>query len=207
MKRKNTSPKLVVMLSAFFMMACLLPGMIPLKSAPEGPMPIMETDADQVMKVLSGENWQYLQALAQETYTDEDYAKPGTLTYTVNITDETPVYFNYGWCAVDEQTLKQNFEHIDVKLYLNEEELGKDVVQNLNYTSQDNLLCLDYGVLTSNWPEGKYKLKAVATFDEKINDGMADYEPGDYIFEYNVTVTKQREGAFMPSRISLQIGI
>jgi hypothetical protein len=33
-------------------------------------------------------------------------------------------------------------------------------------------------------------LTAVATFDETINDGLADFEAGDYIYEYNVTVDK-----------------
>ena len=93
-----------------------------------------------------------------------------------------------GWCAVDEETLRQNFEHIDVKLFINDNELGTDVVHNLTFTSQDNLLCLDFGVLILEWPAGEYKLEAVSTFNEKINDGLADYEAGDYIFVYNVTV-------------------
>ena len=102
----------------------------------------------------------------------------------------------YGWCAVDQQTLDQNFEHITVRLYFNDDELGEDVVQNLSYISPDNLACLDFGVLMSEWPDGTYTLKAVATFDEKLNDGLADYEPGDYVSEYNVTVKKQnKEGA------------
>jgi hypothetical protein len=25
-------------------------------------------------------------------------------------------------------------------------------------------------------------------FDEKINDGWSDYEAGDYVYEYNITV-------------------
>jgi len=33
-------------------------------------------------------------------------------------------------------------------------------------------------------------LKAVATFEEKINDGAADFEAGDDVYEYNVTVSK-----------------
>jgi hypothetical protein len=159
----------------------------------------MEKDADEVIKVLSTGDWHYLEALAKERYTEEDFAKPGTLTYTVNITDENPVYFVYGWCAVDEETLRQNFEHIDVKFYINGTELDEDVIQNLTYPSEDKLVCMDHGVLTSEWPEGEYDLKTVVTFDEKINDGLGDYEPGDYIFEYTVTVTKPKEGAFAPS--------
>ena len=202
MKTKNI---LLLVGSTLLMMACMLPGMIPVKSTPTGPMPTMEKDGNAVIKVLSGKDWHYLQALAKEQYSEADSAKPGTLTYTVNVTDNLPVYFTYGWCAVDDQTLQANFQHIKVALYFNGEELGKDVVQNLSYKTQDNLSCLDYGVLMSDWPDGEYKLKAVATFDQKINDGMADYAPGDYIFEYNVTVKKQKEGtpgAFSPNRQS-----
>jgi hypothetical protein len=42
----------------------------------------------------------------------------------------------------------------------------------------------------SEWPAGEYRLKAVATFDEKINDGFSDYDPGDYIYNYDVSVNK-----------------
>ena len=45
----------------------------------------------------------------------------------------------------------------------------------------------------SDWPNGEYKLKAVATFNDKINDGMADYAAGDYVFEHNVTVAKSEK--------------
>ncbi len=195
MKTGNHFPKAASIISTMLIISCMLPGMIPLKSQPKGPMPKMETDASAVIKVLSGKDWHYLQALAKEQYTEADSAKPGTLTYTVNITDDLPVYFVYGWCTVDEATLKQNFEHIKIKLYINDNELGKDVVQNLSYTTQANLTCLDYGVLTSDWTDGEYKLKAVATFDQKLNDGMNDYDAGDYIFEYNVTVKKQKGGS------------
>jgi hypothetical protein len=192
----------LLVLSTLLIMACMLPGMIPLKSTPTGPMPTMEKDGNAVIQVLSGKDWHYLQALAKEQYTDADSSKPATLTYTVDVTDNLPVYFVYGWCAVDEKTLQANFQHITVKLYFNGEELGKDVVQNLTYTTQDNMSCLDFGVLMSDWPDGEYKLKAVATFDEKINDGISDYAAGDYIYEYNVTVNKQKEGAKASSFLS-----
>lgn len=202
---------LALAVSVLLLMSCMLPGMIQLKSQSQGQRPVMETDGNAVIQTLKGQDWHYLQALAKEQYTDEDLNKPGTISFTVTITDDLPTYFVYGWCAVDQQTLQQNLEHITVKLYFNEEELGKDVVQNLSYTSQNNLACVDFGVLMSQWPEGNYTLKTVATFDEKLNDGMGDYEPGDYIAEYNVTVKKQnnngKEGAESPAQISPQNGI
>ncbi len=172
------------------MMSCLLPGMIPLTGgATTGPMPVMEKSADKVLATLQANNYVRLESLAQEQYAERDYAKPGTLTFTIKITDNSkPFYFSYGWCAADEKTLQQNLQHIKVGLYFNDQELGTDVVHSFSLTSPNNQVCADLGVLLSNWPAGQYKLKAVATFDQKINDGTADYDAGDYIQDYTVSV-------------------
>lgn len=178
--------KLMLLVSVFTtLLACQLPGMIPLSKASQ---PDMETDAEALIEVLNGEDWVPLQALAPEQYTEADYSKPGTLTFTAEVTDEQPVYFSYGWCAVDEETLQQNFEHIIVALSIDGDELGDNVVHPLSFTQSTGLVCLDFGVLFYNWEPGEYELKAVATFDETINDGMADYDEGEYVFVYTVTV-------------------
>lgn len=150
--------------------------------------PKMESNADAMLQVLNGTNWVFLQTLAPERYTAADFAKPGTLTFTPVVTNDTPVYFSYGWCASDVQTLTQNLQHITVKLYLDGRELGSDVVHNISYGMTNGQVCSDFGVLMSDWPVGAYHLQAIATFDTTINDGMADYQPGDYIFEYNAKV-------------------
>ena len=67
---------------------------------------------------------------------------------------------------------------------------GDDVVHPVSFTRPDGLVCVDFGVMMSEWPNGTYKLEAVSTFNETINDGIADYAAGDYIFVYNVTVEK-----------------
>ena len=186
-------------------MSCLLPGMIPLNPDPTEPaepeasaeplapatsMPTMEKDADALLETLRGGEWVYLQALAEEKYTEADFAKPATLTFTVNLTEEKPTYFNYGWCTTTEEILRQNFEHIRLKFFINGEQLGTDVVHPVSFTRPDGFICLDFGVLMSDWAPGEYKLETVATFEEKINDGAADFEAGEYIHEYNVTVNQ-----------------
>jgi hypothetical protein len=188
--KKKFSTFVITLLSGLFLVSCLLPGMIPLTPVPTVPAPVMEKDADKVIEVLNGNTSLPLEALAQEQYTEEDLSKPGTFTYTVNITDDKPTYFGYGWCTTTEEILRQNFEHINVKLYFNDDELGEDVVHPVTFTRSDGLVCLQYVVLMSDWPNGEYHLEAIATFDEKINDGLADYEAGDYIFVYKVTVEK-----------------
>jgi hypothetical protein len=190
-----------------FLTSCLLPGMIPLNpestataepagtaepeasAAPAGSMPAMETDSNVVLESLQAREGIYLAALAEEQYSDAETNQPGTLAYTVNITDDRPTYFNYGWCTTTEEILQQNFEHIKIGLYFNGEALGSDVVHPITYQLND-MVCLDFVALLSNWPNGEYQLRAVATFDEKINDGLADFDAGDYIYEYNVTVNK-----------------
>jgi hypothetical protein len=193
MKTRGYIPKFVMIISALLLMSCLLPGMIPLNGEPASPMPTMEKDGNKVIEALTNNNYVRLETLAKEQYTEQDFAKPGTLTFTVNITDNKPTYFSYGWCAVDDATLQNNIQHIDVSLYFNEKKLGSEVVHTLSFTSANNLHCADFGVLMSDWPNGEYKLKAVATFNDKINDGMADYAAGDYVFEYNVTVTQSEK--------------
>ena len=198
---------LVIVVSGFLLTSCLLPGMIPLNpeptataesagtaepetsAVPSGSMPTMETDSNVVLESLKAREGVYLAALAEERYSDAETNQPGTLTYTVNITDDQPTYFNYGWCTTTEEILQQNFEHIKIGLYFNDEALQSDVVHPITYQLND-MVCLDFVALLSNWPNGEYRLRAVATFDEQINDGLADFEAGDYIYEYNVTVSK-----------------
>ena len=194
----------LLIIGGLFLTSCLLPGMIPLNpestesaateepsefAAPEGSMPSIETDPNVVLESLQAREGVYLASLAKEQYTDDDTAQPGTLTYTVEITDDTPTYFNYGWCTTTDEILEQNFEHIRIGLYFNGDALPGDVVHPITYQLSD-MVCLDFVALLSDWPNGEYELRAVATFDEQINDGIADFEAGDYIYEYNVTVNR-----------------
>jgi hypothetical protein len=211
MKTGGPVPKFIVLIvSGILLMSCLLPGMIPLNSestataepaatsepaattASTGTMPTMEMDADVLLQKLQAGEFVYLAQLAEETYTEEDFAKPGRLSFTVTVgpAEDKPTYFNYGWCTTTQEILEQNFQHIRVGLFFNGEQLGTDVVHPITYTRPDGFVCLDFGVLMSGWAAGEYQLTAIATFNEKINDGAADFEAGDYVYEYNVTVTK-----------------
>lgn len=80
--------------------------------------------------------------------------------------------------------------YITVEISLNGDVLGSEVVHNLAFGRSDGMVCIDFGVLLSNWEPGEYEMKAITTFDEKINDGLDDYDAGDYIFIYNITVNK-----------------
>jgi hypothetical protein len=186
--REGRSRFVALAISALLIVSCMLPGRILSYLRNPSSMPYMEKDFETFLQIINSGDWHALEELAIERYTERDYAKPGTLAFTVTIPDEKPVYFSYGWCTTTEEILQQNFEHITVRLYFNEEELGDDVVHATSFGTLDGLVCGAFGVLMSEWSPGEYQLRAVVRFDEKINDGIADYEAGDYIFEYNVTV-------------------
>ena len=191
MKSRYFNRLLISLLVGLFVLACSLPGFIPLPSTSNSkstPLPEMEKDADNVLEVLKAQNFYRLETLAQEQYSEDDFAKPGTLTFTAQVKNDKPVYFSYGWCATSEEILQQNYQHIAIELYFNGDRLDNDVVHSFVFTTAAGMYCGDFGVLLSDWPPGEYQMEAVATFDEKINDGLADYEAGDYIFEYTVTV-------------------
>jgi hypothetical protein len=181
--RKNRFSLIILAVSMPFMLSCLY-----LQRMIQVPEPKMEENVDTVLEVLSGQDWVSLQSLTAETYTEEEYAQPGTLTFNATVTNEKPVYFNYGWCTKDEATLQQNFQHITVQIYFNDGKLGEDVVHPLSYTLTNGQYCLDFGVLLSDWPAGEYHMRADVNFDERINDGFADYDSGDYIYEYKIMV-------------------
>jgi hypothetical protein len=173
------------LLISLTMLSCKALSSVPL---PFAPLPDMETDAQSVIKVLSSKDWYMLAAFAQEQYTQEELSKPGTFKYTVKIKNDKPTYFSYGWCATTEEILKQNYQHIKVELFFDGKRLGDDVVHTYTYNSPDGMFCGDYGVLFLKIPAGTYRVEAVATFDEQINDGTSDYDAGEYFYEYHVTV-------------------
>lgn len=187
MKFKYINGLLISLLIGLFVLACSLPGFIPLPST-SASLPDMEKDADKVLEVLKSRNFYRPESLAQEQYSEKDFAKPGTLTFTAKVNNDQPVYFSYGWCATSKEILQQNYQHITVELYFNGDKLGSDVVHSFAYTTAEGMFCGDFGVLLSDWPPGEYRMEAIAAFDDTINDGLADYEAGDYIFDYTVTV-------------------
>lgn len=176
------------LLLSLTMLSCKALASVPL---PFTSLPDMEKNADAVIKILSGNDWYMLSAFAQEQYTPEEISKPGTLKYTVKIKNDKPIYFNYGWCAKTEEILTQNYQHIKVEMFFNGKQLGSDVVHTFTYNSSNGMFCGDYGVLFPKLPAGTYRVEAVATFDEKVNDGISDYDAGEYYYEYNVTVDDQ----------------
>jgi C-terminal processing protease CtpA/Prc len=150
--------------------------------AAAGSPPNMAGKDESVSALTSGVP--YLEEKATEKYQSADFAKPGKLPFTVNLTSSDKVLWAYLWCAASPTILDQNFKNIELKFMLD----GKDVTTQMQTTdtTQGGQPCREYFSALTDWPTGSHHLTTTATFTENINDGAADYAPGDYVLDYTV---------------------
>ncbi|HXF85797.1 MAG TPA: S41 family peptidase [Anaerolineales bacterium] len=141
---------------------------------------------EEALKALQA-GTRFLEDAAREQYDAEDYAHPGTLTFTVALNKPETLIWLYAWCTTSTEILNQNFEHIKLKFVLDGEEIPLDQMRTDDLPNGDQQCRLYYTAL-SDWPAGEHHLSTTATFTQKINDGISDYEPGDYVLEYTVYV-------------------
>ncbi|MCA2002941.1 MAG: hypothetical protein LDL51_13835, partial [Chloroflexi bacterium] len=127
----------------------------------------------------------FLEDLARESYEASTFSKPGVVTYTVPLSASEPVIWAYVWCAKDADTLAKNFENIQLKFTLDEKELSAKDFAVYELESGGQTCRLVYTSL-SDWAPGEHHIVTTARFTSNINDGAADYEPGDYILDYKV---------------------
>lgn len=141
--------------------------------------------ADQSLSALQA-GASFLEDKAAEKYVASDYAKPGTLKFTVSLSPSDQVIWGYVWCASTQSVLDQNFQSIKLKFVLD----GKDVSSQMQTTDLPNSgqQCRIYFVALSNWPTGSHHITTTTTFTSKINDGTSDFQAGNYILDYTVNV-------------------
>jgi C-terminal processing protease CtpA/Prc len=152
---------------------------------PASGAPSMASKSDAATALSS--NAPYLEQRASEQYQPSDFAKPGTLTYTVSLTPSDQVIWGYPWCATTQDILNTNLKSIKLKFTLD----GKDIPvsdMQIDTTPSQGQQCQTTYTALSNWPTGSHHITTTATFTGKINDGTADYDAGDYVLDYTVNV-------------------
>jgi len=127
----------------------------------------------------------FVEDKTRESYSDEELSSPGVLTYTVPLAKSETLIWAYYWCTTTTEILDQNFSQIDVQFELNGEVVPLDKFAVSDLPAGGNQCRIIYTAL-SDWQSGENTLKTSVTFKSKINDGMGDYEAGDYISIYSV---------------------
>ncbi|MBI1855843.1 MAG: hypothetical protein HYR93_08285 [Chloroflexi bacterium] len=149
---------------------------------PSGPPKI--ADAAAAKSALSSAP--YLEDKAREKYNAADFSKPGTLAYTVSLAQSDQVIWTSGWCATTKDILESNFKAFKFKFVLDGQDVSSQA-QTVDGKSGSQECRSLYYVLT-DWPAGEHRLTTTVTYTSKINDGTADYAPGDYVLDYSVYV-------------------
>ena len=132
----------------------------------------------------------FLEGFAEEGYDSSELSQAGqTYTYTVALTKDQAVLFGTSWCTTTQTLLVDNWSHIALKFIVNDTPIDNSQFTIVETESQqDNLVCRYYYTLLYDSPEGEHVLMIKVTFDEQINDGLADYPAGTHTYEYDVTV-------------------
>jgi hypothetical protein len=128
-----------------------------------------------------------LEILAQEDYATDDLLEVGrTFPFTIDLEQSEPLLWVYGWCATTPDIMAQNLEVMQIEYSVNGTPV--DAGQFEAYGDQTGDACSYFAAVVYDWPSGTTTLQTKVVFTEALNDGFADYQPGEQLFVYTVNV-------------------
>ncbi len=133
----------------------------------------------------------YLYELANEGYTEADYAQPYRLEHTIEISTLKMAFLGFGWCASDEATLAANLAQMQTAFLLNGEAIPAEFLHVLDFGDPASGVCTEWVALASDWPAGEYVVEITYTMLAEVNDGTATFLAGDYTDVYNISVSPE----------------
>jgi hypothetical protein len=134
-----------------------------------------------------GAGAQFLEDLATEKYDSTELSQAGkTYTHTVNLDKDQRLFLINGWCATTQAVLSDNYTHIVLDFSVNGAPVDLQQFAVFDGPSGDQF-CRYYYALVFHWPRGTTTIEVKVTFDDKINDGTADYPKGTHVYKYVVT--------------------
>lgn len=125
-----------------------------------------------------------LYTLAQEQSDTED-----NRVYLVNLDHSQPLLWNWGWCAIDRQTLDDNLKHIQFAFFINDIEIPQEQLAG-RYSSRAQYECFYLYTLLDNWPPGAQRLVVRMKIDAPLSDGYKEFPPKIETNTFNVFVAQ-----------------
>lgn len=130
-----------------------------------------------------------LEQAAAETYASAELNRVNArLTYTIQVARAaTPLLWGYAWCAANPERLAQNLGQIQVEFLAGGQTLQDGQLDEFQGQTQGGLYCRGQRAVVKAWPTGTTTLETRITFRQTLNDGLADYPPGQQVITYSVT--------------------
>jgi|APSaa5957512622_1039677.scaffolds.fasta_scaffold05938_5 hypothetical protein len=99
----------------------------------------------------------------------------------------TPAEIYLAWCAIDQNTLTDNWANMGYELIIDGHAVNLDELSYLEKENSDRA-CNAYAGVLPNWGRGKHSYIWIHRVYQSIHDGWDRYDAGDYIFEFTVNV-------------------
>jgi hypothetical protein len=112
---------------------------------------------------------------------------PGTYEYDINFAVEWSPLLGLAWCAADETTLEDNWNHIQMSVTLDGHVLDEAQFL-LEDQLTDGMACRGYKAVIEGWQLGVHTLSWKQSFDEALNDGQSTFPAGDYVTVIRIQV-------------------
>ncbi len=148
--------------------------------------PVIEPKEEGV-KILETGNPQTLEGLANEKYPNTTESGK-TYTYTVELTENSPLFWYTYWCAKDKTLLANIYKNIQFQFAINSKILAdpdKLITYDVPGTESQ---CKFVGYYISDWTEGEHHLQTRTIILREISDGVAKYQPRSFDYDYTVYV-------------------
>jgi hypothetical protein len=158
-------------------------------TGPVATVPPASSGQTGAVKVSKGDASVLGQGQSLDSVADSGFADSVTpITQTRNaIVQANQTYvWSVTWCASDANTLQKNIPNIAVSFAVNDRPVDPGLITQVQHNIQ-NLSCIDYFVLLSNWQPGQVSLTRTMTLKAPTFDGNAIYGAGNYLYKYNVT--------------------
>lgn len=147
--------------------------------------------APRETRIAIAEQLASINELAPEEYSLEEQLQMGeTFAYTVQLPDDRPRLWFFGWCATSSSILQQNLEQMTFEVSVDDTPVPLEQFEVIDHSESGQsqaLECRTFVSVISDWPGSETALRVKYTFVEELNDGMDDYGPGTQVMAYTVT--------------------
>jgi hypothetical protein len=137
-----------------------------------------------------------LSSLADFAEYKEARSSPEHTIYEGSWYVQQPALFNMGWCAIDEVTLNENLQVIQMSLEIDGRTVGPESMFEEEYGDTD-LACRSSRIVVEFLESGEHRLVWTTSYSEAVFDGWQTLEAetylNEYIFEVKNTTTLEDE--------------
>lgn len=122
---------------------------------------------------------------------DERWQRGDTATIIpVTLTTSESALLWHGWCAADLQTLNANLGQMEFRFTLDAEAIPSNALEQVKKEYEEGLWCLNYALLLTDWPVGRYELVATTQMKRNLTDGTADFPRATHTTTFNILVER-----------------